>query len=166
METFAALSHRRTWRYKRSAADSTGLRTTFSTKPSKAVASPSRRGLRVVAQRAVTKKVQVVLTKQVPSLGNEGELKSVPTGYYRNYLKPQGYAALATENILEEIQRQKAVEERARWKRRQRHRLWLQHCPQLASLSSRRRWERVIKSLALSARLMLLKPSKCRQAES
>eukprot|EP00204_Picochlorum_oklahomense_P002868 CAMPEP_0118805880 /NCGR_PEP_ID=MMETSP1161-20130426/29224_1 /TAXON_ID=249345 /ORGANISM="Picochlorum oklahomensis, Strain CCMP2329" /LENGTH=183 /DNA_ID=CAMNT_0006734915 /DNA_START=30 /DNA_END=578 /DNA_ORIENTATION=+ len=93
---------------------STGLRTTFSTKPSKAVASPSRRGLRVVAQRAVTKKVQVVLTKQVPSLGNEGELKSVPTGYYRNYLKPQGYAALATENILEEIQRQKAVEERAR----------------------------------------------------
>ncbi len=83
-------------------------------KPSKAVVSPSRRGLCVVAQRAVTKKVQVVLTKQVPSLGNEGELKSVPTGYYRNYLKPQGYAALATENILEEIQKQKTVKERAR----------------------------------------------------
>lgn len=74
----------------------------------------SRSGLRVVAQRAVTKKVQVVLTSQIPNLGNEGELKSVPVGYYRNYLQPQGLAAMATDNILAEIQKQKAVEERAR----------------------------------------------------
>jgi large subunit ribosomal protein L9 len=82
------------------------------------VASPrqagSRSGLRVVAQRAVTKKVQVVLTSQIPNLGNEGELKSVPVGYYRNYLQPQGLAAMATDNILAEIQKQKAIEERAR----------------------------------------------------
>lgn len=74
----------------------------------------SRSGLRVVAQRAVTKKVQVVLTSQIPNLGNEGELKSVPVGYYRNYLQPQGLAAMATDNILAEIQKQKAIEERAR----------------------------------------------------
>jgi large subunit ribosomal protein L9 len=78
----------------------------------------SRSGLRVVAQRAVTRKVQVVLTNQVPNLGNEGELKSVPVGYYRNFLQPQGLAAMATDNILAEIKKQKAVEERARLEER------------------------------------------------
>lgn len=78
----------------------------------------SRSGLRVVAQRAVTRKVQVVLTNQVPNLGSEGELKSVPVGYYRNYLQPQGLAAMATDNILAEIKKQKAVEERARLEER------------------------------------------------
>lgn len=80
--------------------------------------SVSRSGLRVVAQRAVTRKVQVVLTNQVPNLGSEGELKSVPVGYYRNYLQPQGLAAMATDNILAEIKKQKAIEERARLEER------------------------------------------------
>lgn len=74
----------------------------------------SRAPLRVVAQRAVTKKVQVVLTQQIPSLGNAGDLKSVPVGHYRNYLQPQGLAMMATEGILEEIQKKQASEERAK----------------------------------------------------
>lgn len=66
----------------------------------------------------MTRKVQVVLTNQVPNLGNEGELKSVPVGYYRNYLQPQGLAAMATDSILAEIKKQKAVEERERLEER------------------------------------------------
>jgi large subunit ribosomal protein L9 len=76
--------------------------------------SASRAGLRVVAQRAVTKKVQVVLTQQIPNLGNAGDLKSVPVGHYRNYLQPQGLAAIATESILAEIEKKQAAEERAK----------------------------------------------------
>lgn len=66
----------------------------------------------------MTRKVQVVLTNQVPNLGNQGELKSVPVGYYRNYLQPQGLAAMATDSILAEIKKQKAVEERERLEER------------------------------------------------
>ena len=73
-----------------------------------------RSGLRVVAQRAVTKKIQVVLTEKVQNLGDQGELKSVPLGYYRNFLQPQGLAAVATDTILEEIKRQNELKERAR----------------------------------------------------
>eukprot|EP00890_Picochlorum_soloecismus_P001193 jgi/Picsp_1/2074/NSC_05539-R1_50s ribosomal protein l9 len=74
----------------------------------------SRSVLRVVAQRAVTKKVQIVLKSQVPSLGNVGELKSVPVGYYRNFLQPQGLAEVATEAVLAEIKKKQEIEERAR----------------------------------------------------
>lgn len=68
----------------------------------------------MVAQRAVTRKVQIVLTSQVPSLGNVGELKSVPVGYYRNFLQPQGLAEVATEAVLAEIKKKQELEERAR----------------------------------------------------
>lgn len=74
----------------------------------------SRAVLRVVAQRAVTRKVQIVLKSQVPSLGNVGELKSVPVGYYRNFLQPQGLAEVATEAVLAEIKKKQEMEERAR----------------------------------------------------
>lgn len=74
----------------------------------------SRSVLRVVAQRAVTRKVQIVLKSQVPSLGNVGELKSVPVGYYRNFLQPQGLAEVATEAVLAEIKKKQEMEERAR----------------------------------------------------
>jgi len=81
---------------------------------STAVARTSRTSLRVVAQRAVTKKVQVVLTKQIPDLGNAGDLKAVPVGHYRNYLHPQGLAMIATESILADIEKNIAAEERAK----------------------------------------------------
>ncbi len=44
----------------------------------------------------------MVLTRDVPGLGSEGSLKAVPTGYWRNYLQPQGLAAFADDNILEQ----------------------------------------------------------------
>lgn len=70
--------------------------------------------VRIVAQRAVTKKVQVVLTRRVPELGEQGTLKAVPVGYFRNYLAPQGLATVATEAILNQIQQKIKEEERAR----------------------------------------------------
>ena len=68
----------------------------------------------MVAQRAVTKKVQVVLTQNVKQLGQQGQLKAVPVGYFRNFLAPQGLASLATDNILDQIKRQQEAEDRAR----------------------------------------------------
>ena len=67
-----------------------------------------------VAQKRVQKKHQVVLTRDVEGLGAEGQLKSVPVGYYRNYLQPQGLAAFADDRILETIRRQREEEERQR----------------------------------------------------
>ena len=58
--------------------------------------------------------VQVILVQDVPGLGAEGALKSVPVGYWRNYLQPQGLAAFANAGILEQIKRQRAEEDRVR----------------------------------------------------
>lgn len=58
--------------------------------------------LHALLQKRVQKKQQVVLTRDVPGLGSEGSLKAVPTGYWRNYLQPQGLAAFADDNILEQ----------------------------------------------------------------
>jgi len=44
--------------------------------------------------------LQVVLRKDMPGLGQTGELTKVPNGYFRNYLLPKGLAAPATEGIL------------------------------------------------------------------
>ena len=57
---------------------------------------------------------QVILVRDVPGLGSEGSLKSVPVGYFRNYLQPQGLAAFANAGILDQIKRQREEEERAR----------------------------------------------------
>jgi len=62
----------------------------------------------------VQKKQQVILVRDVPGLGSEGTLKSVPVGYWRNYLQPQGLAAFADAGILERIRQQREAEERAR----------------------------------------------------
>lgn len=56
----------------------------------------------------------MVLRENVPSVGQQGQLKAVPIGFYRNYLQPQGLAAIATESVLEQIKRQQEAEERAR----------------------------------------------------
>lgn len=53
-----------------------------------------------MADKRVTKKTQVVLTKPVKNLGSEGALVAVRNGYFRNYLLPQGYAKVADETIL------------------------------------------------------------------
>ncbi|KAI3436156.1 hypothetical protein D9Q98_002213 [Chlorella vulgaris] len=73
-----------------------------------------RTAVHVVAQKRVAKKQQVILVRNVPGLGSEGSLKSVPVGYFRNYLRPQGLAAFADANILEKIKRQREEEDRVR----------------------------------------------------
>lgn len=57
---------------------------------------------------------QVILVRDVPGLGSEGSLKTVPVGYWRNYLQPQGLAAFADAGILERIRQQREAEDRAR----------------------------------------------------
>lgn len=70
--------------------------------------------VRVVAQRSVVRKMQVILTQAVPGLGTEGQLKAVPVGYFRNYLNPQGLAAVATDSVLAQLAKAREAEERAR----------------------------------------------------
>jgi large subunit ribosomal protein L9 len=60
------------------------------------------------------KRLQVVLTQDVPQLGQKGELKSVAPGFARNFLLARNLAILATADIvqkvqLEEIQKQKEL---------------------------------------------------------
>lgn len=82
----------------------------FKAAPSSSAAG--RQAVQVVAQKKVSKKQQVVLTRDVPGLGSEGTLKSVPVGYWRNYLQPQGMAAFADAGILASIRRQREAEDR------------------------------------------------------
>ena len=60
--------------------------------------------------------MKVLLLKDVFKLGRAGEIKKVADGYGRNYLLPQGLAALATPGMLKQADRirEKATEERAR----------------------------------------------------
>lgn len=44
---------------------------------------------------------QVILTKDLENVGKEGELLTVPIGYLRNYLLPNGIARVASDGILE-----------------------------------------------------------------
>lgn len=44
--------------------------------------------------------LQVVLKQDVQNLGTKGTITTVPNGFYRNFLKPQNIADLATQGIL------------------------------------------------------------------
>eukprot|EP00879_Flechtneria_rotunda_P008740 GHRR01009154.1.p1 GENE.GHRR01009154.1~~GHRR01009154.1.p1 ORF type:complete len:198 (+),score=77.52 GHRR01009154.1:203-796(+) len=67
----------------------------------------SRTVLRAEANKRVQKKQKVILLKDVEKLGSQGALMSVPIGYWRNYLQPQGIAKIANEQILEDLRKQK-----------------------------------------------------------
>jgi large subunit ribosomal protein L9 len=56
--------------------------------------------------------VKVILTREVPNLGEVGDVKKVATGYARNYLIPQGLAMKATPGALKEFERRRAAEAR------------------------------------------------------
>lgn len=47
--------------------------------------------------------MQVILTKDVDSLGESGELKQVSDGYARNYLFPKGFAIEATSGAIKDL---------------------------------------------------------------
>jgi large subunit ribosomal protein L9 len=53
--------------------------------------------------------VQVILSEDVPSLGDAGELVSVKPGFARNYLLPLGKAVVATEASKRALEHQKRV---------------------------------------------------------
>ena len=62
------------------------------------------------------RQTRLILLDHVASLGDAGELVSVKAGYARNFLIPQGKAAIATERRVKEIEHHKrvAVEKAAR----------------------------------------------------
>jgi large subunit ribosomal protein L9 len=60
--------------------------------------------------------MKVLLLKDVYKLGRAGDVKRVAAGYGRNFLIPQGLAALATPGMLKQAERirEKATKERVR----------------------------------------------------
>jgi large subunit ribosomal protein L9 len=44
--------------------------------------------------------MKIILKKDIAALGNAGEIVTVKNGYARNYLIPQGFAAMATDGNL------------------------------------------------------------------
>jgi len=53
--------------------------------------------------------VKLILREDVPKLGNAGEVVSVKPGYARNFLLPQGKAALASEAKVKELEHHKRL---------------------------------------------------------
>jgi large subunit ribosomal protein L9 len=58
----------------------------------------------------MSKRSQVVLTKDVRKLGKSGDLVEVAPGYARNYLIPQGFGNYATPGILKQVAQRKEKE--------------------------------------------------------
>jgi large subunit ribosomal protein L9 len=52
--------------------------------------------------------MNVILLDKVANLGNIGDLVKVKPGYGRNFLIPQGKAALATPKNMQEIEARRA----------------------------------------------------------
>jgi large subunit ribosomal protein L9 len=48
--------------------------------------------------------MKVVLLKNVDNLGQAGEVKEVKLGYWRNFLMPNGLAAVATPGVLKDLE--------------------------------------------------------------
>ena len=55
--------------------------------------------------------MKILLMKDVYKLGRAGDIKKVADGYGRNFLLPQGFAVLATEGAMKQVQRIKAQAE-------------------------------------------------------
>lgn len=53
----------------------------------------------------------VILKKEVPNLGDPGDIVRVKPGYGRNYLIPEGLAIAANESNVAELEHQKRVAE-------------------------------------------------------
>jgi large subunit ribosomal protein L9 len=53
--------------------------------------------------------VKLILREDVPKLGDAGEVVSVKPGYARNFLLPQGKAALASEAKVKELEHHKRL---------------------------------------------------------
>ena len=49
--------------------------------------------------------MKVLLVKDVYKLGRAGDIKKVADGFGRNFLIPQGFAVLATEGAMKQVQK-------------------------------------------------------------
>tara|TARA_Y100001978_G_C23638213_1_gene406970 strand:- start:158 stop:613 length:456 start_codon:yes stop_codon:yes gene_type:complete len=58
----------------------------------------------------MAKRVQVVLTESISSLGKDGDIVDVAPGYARNFLFPLGKAVNVTPSVLKQVERKKAKE--------------------------------------------------------
>jgi len=58
----------------------------------------------------VSKKIPLLLNKDVKKLGKAGELVQVAPGYARNYLVPKGIAYRVTPGVLKQVERRKEEE--------------------------------------------------------
>jgi large subunit ribosomal protein L9 len=56
--------------------------------------------------------LKVLLTENVPNLGQAGESKEVADGYARNFLIPRGLATIATEGALKRVAADKQIAQR------------------------------------------------------
>ena len=63
--------------------------------------------------------MELILKKTVESLGEEGDIVKVKSGYARNYLIPKKIAVLANKANLAQLQQEKAAIEARREKQRQ-----------------------------------------------
>lgn len=54
--------------------------------------------------------MRVVLTQDVPKLGESGTIQEVKDGYARNYLIPQGMASIATRGIVKQVEERQRAE--------------------------------------------------------
>ena len=58
----------------------------------------------------MAKRIKVVLTESIATLGRDGDVVEVAPGYARNFLLPFGKAANVTPSILKQIERKRAKE--------------------------------------------------------
>ena len=58
----------------------------------------------------MSKRVQVVLTENISSLGKDGDVVDVAPGYARNFLFPTGKAVNVTSSVLKQIERKREKE--------------------------------------------------------
>ena len=58
----------------------------------------------------MVKRVQVVLTESISSLGRDGDVVDVAPGYARNYLFPLGKAVNVTPSVLKQIEKKREKE--------------------------------------------------------
>ena len=61
----------------------------------------------------MAKRVQVVLTESISSLGKDGDVVEVAPGYARNFLFPTGKAVNVTPSVLKQIERKREKEKLA-----------------------------------------------------
>ena len=57
----------------------------------------------------MARSVQVVLTEDLPNVGNSGDLVKVKPGYARNFLIPRGLAAMATKDNVKRVEHEKRM---------------------------------------------------------